>query len=204
MSGCSPLFANVFVDCDFPPARSQSIAYLINYDDILYVEFEGYPPQEIRTIGEHKNITKLYLKPSTYVYTLQGKDNTVDAGYYEFELLYSDVFAHFVDLKVFNSDNSSKEILEQLSKGKYVMIVGGEVYGIYSGLVLMEKEKDLSADNNYTFFSLSFETDNHAAEPHLPPLYLGDIAWLETDHWILWNGEWDDSGIWMDDQTWNE
>jgi len=202
MGSCAPLVGNIFVDCEFPPARSQSIAYLINYDDILYVEFDGYPLQEIRTIAEHRDIIKLYLKAGTYIYSFEGKNNTVESGYYEFELLYADVFAHWVDLKVFDSTAEIKEQIEKLPKGKYVLIVGNEVYGLFAGVVLTEKERNSSDENQNTFYSLSFETDVEQSEPHLPQKYLGDITWLQTDHCILWDCWWDDSGIWCDNKNW--
>ena len=213
MTLCKALYDNIFVDCDnLPPDIVDGTVYLINYDDILYVEFDGHPPSMIRTVGEHKDVKQLYLYPKKYAYTIQGKDFSVDPGYYFFERLYEDVYAHFIDIKIFDNSAETKLGLEKLPKGKYVILItykrAGKtyvvIYGLHSGLVMNAGVRSIVNDDGVAYYVISFETDVEQSEPHMPHKFLGSIGWLMADHWILWDGWWDDSGIWIDSETWNE
>lgn len=216
---CTALYDNLLLDCDhLPPDKMGGDVYLINYDDILYVEFEGHEPSMMRTVAEHRDVVNLFLYPQTYAYKIEGKNGiSVKSGYYQYELLYSDVYAHFVDLSISSSSISTKEQLEKLPKGKYCIIVESkrgntvtrEIYGLFTGLVLNENDRVVTNDDNSSRYIISFETDVEEAEPHMPHKILSTLSedlfdWLTSDRWILWDGWWDDGGIWLDDETWNE
>lgn len=210
MSNCGNLYDSVIDDCSFVPDYTGETIYIINYDDILYVQFDGYFPQDIRTLGQYEDVLKLFLYGATYAYKIEGKNNSVEPGYYVYEQLYEDVYAHYVDISVFNINAEIKEELEKLPKGKYVILVENkrtntyEIYGLFNGLVVTEKERNVYDEDGSDNFFISFESDIERPELHIPHKYLGDVEWLTTDHWILWDGWWDDSGIWMDDQPWND
>ena len=212
MSFCGSIYNDIIDNCnDLPPDKIECNIYIINYNDILYVQFDGEDISEIRTTATHKDIAKLFLYGGKRAYRFEGKNNSVDVGSYQFELLYSDVYAHFVDINIFSNIASVKKEIEKLAKGRYVIIIENsrhgnhhyEVYGLYSGLILIEKERVVNDDEVSSYF-LSFESDVESPELHAPHKYLGDISWLTTDHWILWDGWWDNSGIWMDTEVWED
>lgn len=199
---CESIYDNIFVDCEFK-ANQQDILYVINYNDISYVQFDGFPISDIRTVKDHVDIVRLFLKPDSFIREIQCVKKSISAGYYEYELLYTDVFAHYINFGIYKKDSELKNILSDITGGRYVMIYNGEVYGLYSGMVLMKNEIDSERDNLNTIYDLEFETNDEETEPHLPHLYVGDISWLKTNHWILWDGWWDNTGVWMNEETWN-
>ena len=204
---CGKIYSSIIKDCNFVSYSGDKL-YLIHYDDILYVQFYNGSLSMTRSPGEYRDLVNIVLYGGKTAKYFEGKNDSIVGGFYKFELLYSDTFVHSIDFVAVSNGVSTKKQLDLLKQGKYVAIIYSSlddkytVYGLYSGLYLKNNVRSLL--ENQGAYSLEFETSDGESEPNAPFNFTGDITRLLEVRWILWDGWWDDGGIWIDTETWND
>lgn len=168
---CGLLTANIALDCDNPlngGANDRLILY--NFSEIASYSVNGTSPQIIEGIT---------LASGKTGFTIEGKNNSVEAQQLLVKQKYGEVYDHEIRFKVFVSSPTVKAQLEAMVKGRTVAIVQNnyqgsngnaefELYGRKAGLVVKEFKRSLSDADTQGAYDLVLATPDIGKEPNLP------------------------------------
>jgi len=169
---CGTLSANITANCDSPiVAGVGSTAYLINYDDWQNATVTADPANplaiEVLTLATGSNIYKIEEVAANAI--RPKYDVARESGLVRFK--------HTVDLRVERDDVATKEKIQNLNLGRFVIIVFTnsqkvEVFGADAGLTIAAGEQRNFYANQGAFM-FSFASDDETLEPFAPKSYVG-------------------------------
>ena len=182
---CAKISADVLLDCDNPMlGGANDRLILVNKDDIASVTYNMTNPLIV------ENIT---LATGMEGYEYQGKNNSVEPRSALVKLRYAEVYEHEVIFKVFVNDADTKKQLELMRQSRLIAVIennhkgdGGdaafEVYGLESGLELVEMERVVADTETQGAYNLVLRSSENSRESHLPNTYfITDYATTKTD-----------------------
>lgn len=177
VSVCGAISGNILFDCENPmQSGTRDRAWIINLADIDTI-----------TYNTNKMIVEeITLKAGKTAFYIDGQNNSIMPKASLVKLTYHDVYDHVIKMLGFDISPSTKENLEGMKSGRFVIITenvfkgtGGnsafEIYGLNVGLELTILEKDPNNQDTQGAFDFTFAT-NKNKEPKMP------LTFFDTDY----------------------
>jgi len=174
---CGKISANILADCDDPlQTGTVDRAIVINLDDIESVAF-----------NTNKMIVEdIVLKVGKTAFVIDGINNSIMPKATMIQQTFAKVYDHIVKMIGFDISPATKENLEFMKYGRFVVIAENvfrgtagnsafEVYGLNVGLEITILEKDPNNVDTQGGFDFTFAT-NKNKEPKMP------LTFFDTDY----------------------
>lgn len=179
---CKKLTADINLSCDDPPKLGiADEMILINFEDIASVTRNSSNKQII------EGITLNAGSPTPTGFQVFGKNysNQADEALVKGEFF--DTFDHNITFRIFGNDPDYKKHVEELVGGRYVAIVKNmyeninkattpsdslyEIYGLESGLEVLELTRNKSDEATLGAFVIKLGCNPKSRESHLPATF---------------------------------
>jgi hypothetical protein len=174
MSVCGKLSQGIAIDCDAlstPGLRDK--LFLINFDEKGTLT---------RLPNNPLAASAITLAASALAYEFEGLNNSVDGNVDAVKPGFRTLFSHNVTFRVFEVSATSKKVISDITKGKYVAILVTnsetiEILGWKSGLTIAEgtiqNYKDLETGGG---FVINLVSDEESPEDDLPISFVGSTS----------------------------
>lgn len=173
---CGEIGQDIEIDCNNPlQAGTEDEMLVINRNDWLDAVFTVDPQND-------QIVSNIILPSGARAYRYQGKNNSIAPKMELVKSQFSENYNHEINFKVFKVDAATKDELEKLDKGEYVVLIhnkykgasGASAFEIYGGDAGVITSQNIREGNNVELggaFDIILKSNENSLEPHMPKTF---------------------------------